>query len=285
MTAIAVSAPDRGTVSGIDRGASSTPDRGASFGSATLAVATRTFKKYFRTPQLVVLGTVQGAMFLLIFRYVFGGAITSGSLNYVDFVVPGFVVTGVLFIGMGAAAGVAEDMEQGFFDRLRSLPMPRSSVIAGRSLADAGVLAWGTAITTAIGFAIGFRTHASMPAALAAFGLCVLFGIAFGFVFIFLGLVAGNAQAAQGMSLMVFPLSFVSSAYVPVKTMPSWMQVFARNQPLTFMCDSVRSLADGSRANALIGQTTGHCVVMSLVWVGVILVVFGPLAVVRFSRR
>jgi ABC-2 type transport system permease protein len=269
MTAVAVSAPERGS----------------SFGSGTLAVATRTFRKYFRTPQLVVLGTVQGAMFLLIFRYVFGGAIGSGSLSYVDFVVPGFVVTGVLFIGMGAAGGVAEDMEQGFFDRLRSLPMPRASVIAGRSLADAGVLAWGTAITTAIGFAIGFRLHASLPVALGAFGLCVLYGIAFGFVFIFLGLVAGNAQAAQGMSLMVFPLSFVSSAYVPVKTMPSWMQIFARNQPLTFMSDAVRGLADGARSQALIGQSTSHCVVMSLIWVAGILAVFGPLAVVKFSRR
>lgn len=261
------------------------PERGAGFGSGTIAVATRTFKKYFRTPQLVVLGTVQGAMFLLIFRYVFGGALNSGPLPYVDFVVPGFIVTGVLFTGMGAAAGVAEDMEQGFFDRLRSLPMPRASVIAGRSVADAGVLVWATAITTAIGFAIGFRLHAGLPAALGAFGLCVLYGIAFGFVFIFLGLVAGNAQAAQGMSLMVFPLSFVSSAYVPVKTMPSWMQVFARNQPLTFMSDAVRSLADGARAHALIGQSTGHSVVMSLVWVAAILSVFGPLAVVKFSRR
>jgi ABC-2 type transport system permease protein len=263
----------------------SSPNRGSSFGSGTLAVATRTFRKFFRTPQLVVLSTVQGAMFLLIFRYVFGGAITAGHLAYVDFLVPGFVVTGVLFAGMGAATGVAEDLEQGFFDRLRSLPMARGSVIAGRALADAGVLAWSTAITAAIGFAVGFRLHATPSAALAAFGLCVLYGIAFVFVFIFMGLMAGNAQAAQGMSLLVFPLSFVSSAYVPVMTMPSWMRVVARNQPLTFMSDAVRGLADGARAHAAIGQSTSHCVVLSLVWVAAILAVFGPLSVARFGRR
>ena len=108
-------------------------------------------------------------------------------------------------------------------------------------LADTGMLLWGTAITTAIGFAVGFRLHASLPAALAAFGLCIVYGYTFLWLFMLLGLVAGNAQAAQGMSLLVFPLSFVSSAYVPVRTVPGWMQAVARNQPVTFMVDAVRS--------------------------------------------
>src|SRR5262249_46464588 len=114
--------------------------------SATLVVAHRFVLKFVRSPQLLIVGTIQGAMFLLIFRYVFGGAISATGSSYVDFLVPGFVVTTILFIGSGAAAGVAEDIEQGFFDRLRSLPIPRLSGIAGRVLADTGVLTWGLGI-------------------------------------------------------------------------------------------------------------------------------------------
>src|SRR5919204_144866 len=122
---------------------------------STLGIAKRTLLKFLRTPQLVVLGTIQGAMFLLIFRYVFGGAITAGGLRYVDFLVPGFITTGILFTGMGAAAGVAEDLEQGLIDRLRSLPIPRSAVLTGRALSDTALLVWGLVITTAIGFVVG----------------------------------------------------------------------------------------------------------------------------------
>src|SRR5207249_2931742 len=129
-----------------------------------------------------------------------------------------------------------------FFDRLRSLPIPRTSVLAGRSLADTALVAWGAAITTAIGFAVGFRVSTGWLSALAAFGLVVVFGFAFTWLFITIGLYAGNAQAAQGMSLLVFPLSFVSSAYVPVDSMPGWLQAFAEHQPLTVMVDAVRSL-------------------------------------------
>ena len=198
--------------------------------TATLLVAQRSVRKYLRTPQLIVIGTVQGAMFLLIFRYVFGGAITGTGVSYVNFLVPGFVVTTVLFVGSGAAAGVAEDVEQGFVDRLRSLPISRLAGVAGRALADTATLVWALAITTAIGFAVGFRLDAHAGAALAAFGLSVVFGFAFAWVFICIGLFAGNAQAAQGMSLLVFPLTFVSSAYVPVASMPSWMRGVA-SQP------------------------------------------------------
>jgi ABC-type multidrug transport system permease subunit len=189
-----------------------------------MVVARRAVLRFLRTPQLVVLGTIQGAMFLLIFRYVFGGAIDIGGIRYVDFLVPGFITTGVLFSGMGTAVAVAEDLEQGFVDRLRSLPIPRSAFLTGRALADTAMLGWSLAITTAIGFAVGFRIHGSVPEALAAFGLCLVFGFAFVWMFIMLGLVAGNARAAQGMALLVFPLTFVSSAYVPVETMPGWIR-------------------------------------------------------------
>ena len=127
----------------------------ASFTTSTLVVTKRAVLKFVRTPQLVVLGAVQGAMFLLIFRYVIGGAIASGGLKYVDFLVPGFITTGVLFSGAGAAAGVAEDVEQGFFDRLRSLPISRLSVPMGRALADTAAVAYGLVVTVAIGFLVG----------------------------------------------------------------------------------------------------------------------------------
>ena len=131
----------------------------------------RTLKKFWRTPALIVAGTVQGVLFLLIFRYVFGGAVAhTGALNYVDFLVPGFVVTGVLFQGMGAASGVADDQAGGLFDRLRSLPIRLISVITGRVSADTTLVAWGTVVMTAVGFAVGFRVGGSTVDALAALG-------------------------------------------------------------------------------------------------------------------
>jgi len=252
--------------------------------ASTLGIAKRTLLKFLRTPQLVVLGTIQGAMFLLIFRYVFGGAIGAGGLSYVDFLVPGFITTGILFSGMGAAAGVAEDLEQGFVDRLRSLPIPRSAVLAGRALADTALQVWGLAITTAIGFAVGFRVHGSVADALTAFALLVVLGFAFEWLFITLGLFAGNAQAAQGLALMVFPLTFVSSAYVPVQTMPGWLQAIAEHQPITVMVDAVRALTQGPAAEALLGHDAGFYVVRSLLWAAGIVAIFVPLAVARFRR-
>lgn len=258
---------------------------GAGFWASALAVARRTVRKFVRTPQLIVLTTIQSALWLLIFRYIFGGAIDVDGLSYVAFLVPGVVVTNALFSGMGAAAGVAEDIEQGFFDRLRSLPIPRVAVMAGRGLADTALLSWGLAVATALGFAVGFRTHGSVAAGLAAFGLCVLYGFAFDWIFITIGLVGGTAQAAQGLALLAVPLVFVSSAYVPVSSMPGWMQPFATYQPVTPMVDAVRALAGGPQTQALLEHGTAYYVEVSLIWSAAIIVVFGLLAAVRFSRR
>jgi ABC-2 type transport system permease protein len=252
--------------------------------ASTLGIAKRSLLKFLRTPQLVVLGTIQGAMFLLIFRYVFGGAIGAGGLSYVDFLVPGFITTGILFSGMGGATGVAEDLQQGLVDRLRSLPIPRSAVLAGRALADTAMQVWGLAITAAIGFAVGFRIHGSPLAPLAAFGLLVVLGFAFEWLFITLGLFAGNPQAAQGLALLVFPLTFVSSAYVPVESMPGWLQAVAEHQPLTVMVDAVRALTQGPAVAALLGHSAGFYVVRSLLWAAGIVTVFAPLAVARYRR-
>jgi ABC-2 type transport system permease protein len=258
--------------------------RSAGLPVSTLGIARRGLRKFVRTPQLVVVGTIQSALFLLIFRYVFGGAIAAGGLDYVDFLVPGFITTGLLFAGMGAAAGMAEDLEQGFVDRLRSLPIPRSSVLAGRALADTALLVWSLAITSAVGFAVGFRLHGSLAGALAAFGLLLVFGFAFEWMFITLGLVAGTPQAAQGLALMVFPLTFVSSAYVPVESMPGWMQAVATHQPITVMVDAIRVLTQGPAAEAMLGHGAGFYVTRSLAWSAAILAVFVPLAVARYRR-
>ena len=260
------------------------PENTAGSITTVVEVARRTVRKFARSPQLAVVGTIQGAMFLLIFRYVFGGAINTGGISYVDFLVPGFVLTSVLFAGSNAASGVAEDLEAGFIDRLRSLPIPRSSVMAGRALADTITATWGLAITTAIGFAVGFRLHADVGHALGAFALCIVAAYAFSWVFIFIGLVSGTAQAAQGISLLVFPLTFVSSAYVPVGSMPGWMQPVAAHQPITVMVDAVRSLVLGPHAGPALAHTTGYYVVATLFWAAGISVVFGALSIARYRR-
>jgi ABC transporter DrrB family efflux protein len=260
-------------------------NRGAPFLAASYQVAARTVKKFVRSPQLIVAGTAQGALFLLIFRYVFGGAFGgTGTLSYVEFLVPGFVVTGVLFSGMGAAAGMADDMQSGLFDRLRSLPIRLLSIVTGRVVADTALVGWGLAVTTAIGFLIGFRATNGVSDALAAFGLCLLYGFAFVWLFIGLGLMAGSPQAAQGLSFLVFPLSFVSSAYVPVSTMPSWMQGFANHQPMTVMSNAVRELATGNPATALLHHGLSTYLLPSLLWSAGIVAVAAPFTVWRLRQ-
>jgi ABC-2 type transport system permease protein len=268
--------------------ADGSPDRvmqGAGFLTATLGTARRSVLQFFRTPQLLVMGTVQGALFLFMFRYVFGGAIsTGGGLNYVDFLVPGFLVTTILWTGMGAAAGVAEDSATGVYDRLRSLPIPRTAVMVGRSLADFALVAWGMLITGTLGFILGFRAHGSIGEIVLGFALMLFAGYAFTWIFITIGLFAGNAQAAQGMSMLVIPFSFISSANVPIKSMPGSMQPFAANQPVTVIINAVRSLMQGGTDAVGIGHTTGYWIMLSLVWSVAIMIVFAAIAVARFSR-
>jgi ABC transporter DrrB family efflux protein len=180
---------------------------------------------------------------------------------------------------------VAEDAAGGVHDRLRSLPIPRSSVVAGRSLADVALVVWTLVVATLLGYAVGFHTHADLVDVVAAFALILVASYAFTWLFISLGLSAGNAQAAQGMStLVVVPLTFLSSAYVPVHSMPGWMQPFAKNQPVTVVINAVRSLMLGGPHAAGVGHTTAYWVVLSLAWCAVIVVIFAGIAVVRFSR-
>ena len=252
--------------------------------TSTAAITRRAALRYLRTPQLIVMATLQMSLFFLIYRYMFGGAIHVGGIRYVDFLVPGFVTTGVLFSGIGAAVAMAEDVQGGFVDRLRSLPIPRSSVLVARVLADTAILALATAVTTAIAFAVGFRLGGSVADGLAAFGLVVLFGFAFEWLFVTMGLVAGTGQAAQGMGMIVFPLAFVSSAYVAVNSMPGWLQVFAEHQPLTPMVDAVRALTLGPHAQAVLGHQESYFLTRALLWTAAILIVAVPLAVARYRR-
>ncbi|HWD09642.1 MAG TPA: ABC transporter permease [Actinomycetota bacterium] len=282
-TAIAQDRPEPTRTAAAGPPATRGPNR-ASLPVSAWEIARRAILKFLRTPQLIVVGTLQGAMFLLIFRYVFGGAIHSSGISYVDFLVPGYITTSVLFAGMGAAAAVAEDLQQGFIDRLRSLPIPRSSALTGRVVADVILLVWSLIITSAIGFAVGFRLGGTVPEALGAFALCAVFGFAVDWLFIALGMVAGTPQAAQGLGFMVFPFTFVSSAFVPVSSMPGWMQSFAANQPITMMVDSVRALTLGPTATHVLGHGAGYFVTRAVLWAAAFVVVFAPLAIARYRR-
>lgn len=257
---------------------------GASFGTTVVATARRNLYQFFRTPQMLMMGTVQGAMFLFLFRYVFGYAIsTRGALSYVDWMVPGFLASVMLWSGMGAAAGVAEEAATGVYDRFRSLPIPRSAVMVGRSVADGGLIAWGVFTTALLGYVIGFRTHGGAASTAAAFALILVAGYAVTWVFIVLGLLSGNAQAAQGMGMLVIPFSFISSANVPVASMPGWLQPFAANQPVSVLINAVRCLMQGGPQVVGIGHTTAYWVVLSLLWYTGIALVFAVIATRRFS--
>jgi|ERR1022692_2372499 ABC transporter DrrB family efflux protein len=241
---------------------------------ASLEVSRRALRKYIRTPGLVVMGVVQSTLFLFSFRYVFGGAIQAGSSSYVNYLVPGYVATIVLFTGGGVAVAVAEDHAGGFTGRLLSLPVPRYSIVLGRTLADSATNAWSIVTTAAFGFLFGFRLGGTALDGLAALGLCFVYGVVFTLVFIVIGLFAASAQAAQGLSLIAFVFAFISSTYVPADTMPGWLQPFAKYQPISPMVHAVRSLILGS----------GSDVVLALAWSALLLAVFTPIAVCRYRR-
>jgi ABC-2 type transport system permease protein len=252
----------------------SRPARTPGVAVAAGQVALRALRKYIRTPGLSLMGIVQSAMFLFCFRYVFGGAIHAGATSYVDFLVPAYVASIVLFTGGGIAVAVAEDKVQGFTDRLLSLPVPRYSLVLGRALADSTTNTWSILTTAAFGFLFGFRLLGTWQEGLAALGLCVMYAVVFTVVFIVMGLFAPNAQAAQGMSLIVFLFAFISSAYVPATSMPGWLQPFSKYQPITPMVDAVRALLTGSTSD----------VGLALAWSGLLLVVCTPIAVLRYRR-
>jgi ABC transporter DrrB family efflux protein len=265
---------------------SATRAAGSSFLTAMSQTTRRTLLQFVRTPQLLIMPPIMAGLFLVIFRYVFGGAIeTYGDLDYVDFLIPGFLAQAVLWNGMNSPAGIAEDASSGVYDRLRSLPIPRAAVMAGRAFADSALNFWSLAITALLAFVVGFSTDADLVDVIAAFALMLAAIYAFSWTFICLGLIAPNAQAAQAMSsLIVIPFTFLSGAFVPVDSMPAALHWFAANQPVTAIINAVRSLMLGGTEAAGVGHSTSYWVLLSLLWCAGILAVCATIAVTRFGR-
>jgi len=234
------------------------------------AVAARSGYKMLRTPQVAGIAVVQSLVFLFMFRFVIGGAIGVPGVAYVDFLVPGFVVAGLLFTAGSGAVGTAEDAESGLFDRLRSLPIHDTSTLTGRVIAEALLLGVVAVITLAAGFVVGFRLSGPWWGLPVALGLLVVYSLTVAAVFMILGLVAGSGQAAQGLSILGVPFSFISSAFVPVATMPAVLKFIAEWQPLTFMVNSWRGLLLGDKALATFEHGRAFYIVGSLVWCAVI---------------
>jgi ABC transporter DrrB family efflux protein len=242
------------------------------------AVAGRNLIAYRRIPQLLVFSTIQPVIFVIMFRYVFGGAINvpSGG-EYVDFLMPGIFVQTVVFGALAAAVGLATDLKSGLLERFQSLPMSRSAVLAGRTFADLVRNIFVVTLMTIVGYAVGFRIHTNVVALLAGLALVLLFGYAFAWIFATVGLAVADPETAQAASFPVMaPLVFASSAFVPVSTMPGWLQAFAEHQPVSVTASAVRALVLG-------GPTTSY-VLQSLIWSFAIVAVFAPLAVARYRR-
>lgn len=246
--------------------------------SDTLAIAWRGVITYRRVPQLLVFSTIQPVIFVLMFRYVFGGAIRlPGNTPYVDFLMPGIFVQTVVFGSLAAAIGLAADLKSGLLERFRSLPMARSAVLTGRTLADLVRNIFVVVLMAVVGIGVGFRIHNGVPAFLLGMLLVLLFGYVMSWVFATVGLAVGDPESAQAAAFPVLaPLVFASSAFVPVSSMPGWLQAFARHQPVSVTVSAVRSL--------FLGGPVASELVQALAWMAGIVIVFAPLAVRRYRR-
>ena len=246
--------------------------------SDTAVIAQRNLKRIPRAPDLLVSFTVQPIMFILLFAYVFGGAIeTPGYDDYIDFLVPGIVVQSISFGGFVTAIGLADDLTKGLVDRFRSLPMARSAVLAGRTLADVVTNAVQLTVLTVVGLLIGFSFLSSAPEIALGFFLMLLFGYASSWVFAWCALVSSSPESAQAIGFMlIFPLSFASSAFVPVESMPGWLETFAEINPFTTLTDAMRALwADGPH---------GDDVWLAFAWCLGLIAVFATMSVARYRR-
>jgi ABC transporter DrrB family efflux protein len=250
-----------------------------------LTIVWRNLVGLARTPQLLVFSTIQPVVFVLMFRYVFGGAIdtrSAGIPDYVDFLMPGIFVQTVVFGSMGTAIGLATDMQSGLLERFRSLPMARSAVLVGRTGADLSRNVFVVILMAAVGFAVGFRIHTNVFEFLAGMGLVLLFGYTFSWIFATLGLATGNPEAAQAAAFPVMaPLVFASSAFVPVTSMPAWLEAWANVQPVSVTASAVRALTTGVPP---LGETTTSITIKAVLWCVGILVVFAPIAVRRYRK-
>jgi ABC-2 type transport system permease protein/oleandomycin transport system permease protein len=245
--------------------------------SDTVVIATRSIKRIRRQPDLLVGFTIQPIMFVLLFVYVFGGAIDTGPLDYVDFLMPGIIVQSMVFGGFVTALGLADDLKKGLIDRFRSLPMWQPAVVSGRILADVGTNVIQLVVMFTVGILVGFRFATSAPEVVAGILLLLFFGYAFSWVFAFIGLTASSPEAANAYGFTIlFPITFVSSAFVPVDSMPGWLQPIAEHNPFTTMVDAARAL--------FIDTPAGNDIWLSIVWALAITAVFSALSVWRYRQ-
>ncbi len=235
----------------------------------------RNLIKYRRVPQLLIFSTIQPVMFLLLFTYVFGGAIKTGAGNYINYLLPGILVQTVLFGAMQTGIGLVDDLSRGMIDRFRSLPMARSAVLAGRIITDIIRNLFVVFLMTVVGLFLGFRIDHGIFNFLGAVALIASFGFAFSWVSATIGLAVKTPETAQVAGFIwVFPLAFGSAIFVPVESMSSVIRVFAQHNPITYVVNTVRALT--------LGLPVGNNIWFSLAWIIGILVVFVPLAINRY---
>jgi ABC transporter DrrB family efflux protein len=248
--------------------------------SDTLAITQRNLLVWMRVPAYIVFTVIQPVIFVLMFRYVFGGAIAVPGIHggYVSFLMPGIIGQTAAFATFGTAIALAQELKKGVIDRLRSMPMARSAVLAGRLVADTARMTITILIVLAVGYAVGFRFQNGAGPAILMIVLAVVFGVAICVIAAFTGLAIGDEESVQAFGLIwLFPLTFLSSAFVPISTMPGWLQAFANNQPVTFVINTMRALALGH-------QPIEANLWKSLAWLAGIFIVFAPLAVRAYKR-
>ncbi|MDQ4149016.1 MAG: ABC transporter permease [Actinomycetota bacterium] len=242
-----------------------------------LAVAGRNLTTIRRVPQLLVFTLIQPVIFVVLFRYVMGGAIRVPGVSYVNYLIPGVFVQAVTFGSIQTAIGLAADLKSGLLERFRSLPMARSALLSGRTIADLVRLTFVVSVITGVGFLLGFRVQTGPLPFIAGLLLVLLFAYTLSWVFALVGLTVGDPESAQAASFPVmFPLVFASSAFVPVASMPWWLQGFAEHQPVSVTASAVRALA--------LGGPTRSFVLQSVAWSIGILLVMVPLAVRRYRK-
>jgi ABC-2 type transport system permease protein/oleandomycin transport system permease protein len=245
--------------------------------SDTLVLAKRSFLRIPRAPDLLLSFTVQPIMFVLLFAYVFGGAISTPGYDYIDFLMPGIIVQTMSFGGFVTALGLSEDLKKGLIDRFRSLPMSRGAVLAGRTLADVGTNSISIAVMIVVGVVAGFSFSAPPAHIAAGIVLLLLFGYAFSWVFAFIGLSSSSPEASQSLGfIVIFPLTFVSSAFVPVESMPGALQDFAEVNPFTIVVNAMRAL--------FLGAPAGNNVWGAFAWSIGIAAFFATLAIAKYKR-
>lgn len=248
--------------------------------SDTLVMVERNLIRYVRLPQLLIFSTIQPVMFLLLFTYVFGGAIRVSG-EYINYLLPGILVQTAVFGAIQTGVGLTEDLAKGLIDRFRSLPMARSAVLAGRTLADTMRNIFVVILMFVVGSIIGFRLGGSISDAVTAFAILLLFGFAFSWISACIGMMVKNVETAQVAGFIwVFPLVFASSVFVPIESMPDWLQVFARANPVSVTVNAVRGLLLGYTDAAEMARQAW----LALLWIFGILAVFMPLGI-RLYRR